>query len=89
VTNVRDFGGFVDLGGIEGLVPASELGYGWRRPQDALAVGQQVEVEVISLEPGPDGRERVTLSMKALLDDPFSSAAQDLAPGTVVAGKVT
>ena len=53
--SLRDFGAFVDLGGVEGLIPASELGFGRSRPQDVLHAGQEVDVEVVRMEPGKDG----------------------------------
>jgi small subunit ribosomal protein S1 len=89
VTNVRDFGAFVDLGGIEGLVPASEFGFSRVRPQDEVEAGQQLEVEVIRMETDDKGRERITLSMKALLEDPFQTTVKELAPGMVLLGRVT
>ena len=89
VVAVREFGAFVDLGGIEGLVPASEIGHARGRPADAVALGLLVDVEVIAMGPGPDGRERITLSMKALQDDPFLPVTSHLAVGTVLAGTVT
>ena len=90
VTAVRDFGAFVDIGGIEGLVPASELAYGRVRVQDVVQVGQEVEVEVLRVEPGKDGgKERIALSMRALAKDPFESLAPHLVPGTVLRGIVT
>jgi small subunit ribosomal protein S1 len=95
VTNVRDFGLFVDIGGIEGLVPAAELGYGRLRPQDVAQVGQTVEVELKQLQPpekgGPKGetKERITLSMRALAPDPWEQVVADLPEGTVVRGTVT
>jgi small subunit ribosomal protein S1 len=89
VTNVRDFGAFVDLGGIEGLVPASELGFGRIRPEERVETGQSLEVEVLRLETDDKGRERITLSLKSLMDDPFDAVAQELQPGLVVLGTVT
>jgi small subunit ribosomal protein S1 len=89
VTNVRDFGAFVDIGGLEGLVPVSEIGYGRVRAQDVVAAGQVVDVAVLRLEEGPDGKERITLSMKALAADPFDETASRLEVGTVVAGTIT
>ncbi len=88
IVNVRDFGAFVDLGGIQGLVPASELGHGWRDPHEAVRLGQSVHVEVLAIEQDK-GRERITLSMKALQDDPFTHAPEHLQPGLIVAGRVT
>ena len=90
VTSVRDFGAFVDIGGLEGLVPASELAYGRQRPQEVVQPGQEVEVEVLRLEPpGPKDRsERITLSMRALAADPWESSLADLTEGDLVKGVV-
>lgn len=90
VTGVRDFGAFVDIGGLEGLVPVSELSYGRQRPQDVVRSGQEVEVEVIRIEPpGPKDRsERLTLSMRALAADPWEASIADLVEGDIVKGTV-
>lgn len=90
VTGVRDFGCFVDIGGLEGLVPASELGYGRQRPTEVVHAGQTVEVEVLRIEPpGPKDRtERLTLSMRALAADPWEVAIEDLTEGDIVKGIV-
>lgn len=90
ITNVRDFGAFVDIGGLEGLVPASELGWGRGRPQDTVSVGQRVEVEVIDINPpGPKDRsERITLSMRAIEADPWDALVADVTEGMVLAGVV-
>ena len=79
VTNIREFGAFVDIGGIEGLVPASELAYGRVKVEDVVSVGQAVEVEVVRLErdvPASASQmaknnrrgltDKITLSMRAL-----------------------
>lgn len=90
VVRVMDFGAFVDLGGLEGLVHVSEMGYGRRRASELVSVDQMVEVEVLRIEP-PQGerRERIGLSMRALVVDPFDSALDDLSPGIVCRGRVT
>jgi small subunit ribosomal protein S1 len=90
VTGVRDFGAFVDIGGIEGLIPVSELSYGRVRPQEVVRAGQQVEVEVIRIEPpGPKDRsERLTFSMRALAVDPWDDVLADLTEGSIIRGKV-
>lgn len=88
VTNVRPFGAFVDFGGIEGLVPASELAWGRQRPEDVVHTGQQVEVEVVRIETGNDGRERISLSMRALAEDPFDATVEQMPEGTIVQGRV-
>jgi small subunit ribosomal protein S1 len=92
VSSVRDFGAFVDLGGIEGLIPASELAWGKVRVADAIAAGQQVEVEILRIEASLDNKgrpmERITLSRKALAADPFEQLRSILTPGLVLQGKV-
>ncbi len=92
VTHVRDFGVFVDLGGIEGLVHQSELSFNrGARPADVAKSGDEVEVQVLRIGEGPTrrDRERVSLSMKALLPDPWAQHAEALEPGSVHTGKVT
>jgi len=93
VTAVRDFGAFVDLGGIEGLIPRSEVGHERGvAVADALKPGDLVEVQVLDVrdvapsKPGGSTR-KITLSLKALADDPW--AKLDLAEGRVVLGTVT
>ena len=91
VTQVREFGLFVDLGGIEGLVHQSELSFARGvRPQDAAKPGDEVEVQVLRVGEGQTRRERerVSLSMKALQDDPWGAQADLLEPGSVLTGKV-
>ena len=93
VTRVLDFGAFVDLGGLEGMVPASELAWGRKRPQDVVSEGQVVEVEITRIEPGLDhkGRpvEKIGLSMRALARDPFEQVLPSLQSGLLVHGIVT
>ncbi len=92
VTSVRDFGAFVDLGGIEGLVHVSELSFGRvASAADVLSVGQKVRVEVLRVEPpkaGDKGSGRISLSMKSLMDDPWETAAAAMSEGDRVQGKV-
>lgn len=91
VTQVREFGIFVDLGGIEGLVHQSELSFSRGvRPQDAAKPGDEIEVQVLRVGEGQTRRERerVSLSMKALQDDPWTAQTELLEPGTVLTGKV-
>ncbi len=85
VTGIVDFGLFVDLGGLEGLVHISEVS--WERIdslKDRYKVGDEVEVEVIAIEGG-----KVSLSMKRLLPDPWLEAVADLEIGAQVEGAVT
>lgn len=89
VTQIREFGAFVDVGGLEGLVPMRELSHDRvQRAEDMLSVGDLVEVKVMRLE--RDGEKlKITLSLKALTTDPWD-ALDTIAPrGRVLAGQVT
>jgi len=96
VTHLREFGAFVDLGGIEGLIPVSEISHvRIARPSEVLKTGDDVEVEVLRIEPpnpsSPDKakhKERITLSMRARQEDPWKLAAAELKEGDRVQGKV-
>jgi small subunit ribosomal protein S1 len=91
VTSLRDFGAFVDLGGVEGLIHISELGYGRvAHPSEVLQEGQTVEAQVIKVEgPGEgSGRRQVALSLKALAQDPWETVAATFPVGTTVPGVV-
>jgi small subunit ribosomal protein S1 len=90
VTSVRDFGAFVDVGGVEGLVHISELGHGRaRHPSDVLTVGQVVEVKVLKVEPGDGGaRPKIGLSLRALAADPWGAAREQFVVGATVRGTV-
>ncbi len=86
VTRVRDFGAFVDIGGIEGLIPLSEVG--WSRTEDihaALKPGQSVTVVVKALD---WERDRITLSLKDTQADPWHGKVGDFTPGSVHTGTV-
>jgi small subunit ribosomal protein S1 len=92
VTALKDFGAFVDVGGIEGLLPASELSYArGTRPEDVLAVGQPVTVQVTRVETRDDPKRplQVSFSLKALERDPWQDAIERLTVGAVVKGRVT
>ncbi|HVV65637.1 MAG TPA: S1 RNA-binding domain-containing protein, partial [Rhizomicrobium sp.] len=92
VVAIKDFGAFVDVGGIEGLLPASEIGFQrGARPSDFLTVGQPVTVQVLKIEKRDDPRrpEQVSFSLKALERDPWLDAAEKLPAGTMVRGTVT
>jgi small subunit ribosomal protein S1 len=87
VTGLRDFGAFVNLGGADGLIHVSELA--WHRvdhPRDVLKVGDEIEVYVLSLDRGSN---RIALSRKRLLQDPWQDAASRYHEGQLVEGTVT
>lgn len=86
ITSIRDFGAFVDIGGVDGLVPISEIG--WSRVEninDYYTVGQKISVLVKKLDWDAD---RITLSIKETLDDPWEAAVEKLSSGTILTGTV-
>ena len=87
VSSIVNFGAFVDLGGVDGLVHVSELS--WKHidhPSEVVEVGNEVEVEVLDVDMD---RERVSLSLKATQEDPWRQFARTHQIGQVVPGKVT
>jgi small subunit ribosomal protein S1 len=87
VTNITDFGVFVDLGGLEGLVHVSELSWGRvRHPADMVKLGQRIDVFVINVD---CDRSRVALSLKRLNQNPWSSATSRYQPGQVTSAIIT
>jgi small subunit ribosomal protein S1 len=87
VTNITDFGIFVDLGGIEGLVHVSEISWGRvHHPMDAVKLGQVVEVYVINID---RERARVALSLKRLRPNPWKTAEQRYHVGQVTPAIIT
>jgi small subunit ribosomal protein S1 len=92
VTAIKDFGAFVDLGGVEGMLPASELGFvRGVRPSEVLQVGQRLEVQILRIEKTDDPKRprRISLSLKSLERDPWEDVPQRFPAGTKVSGKVT
>ena len=82
-----NFGAFVDLGGVDGLVHVSELS--WKHvdhPQEVVTVGQEVEVEVLDVDLE---RERVSLSLKATQEDPWKEFERTSTAGSIIDGQVT
>ena len=87
VSSIVNFGAFVDLGGVDGLVHVSELS--WKHidhPSEVVEVGQEVTVEVLDVDMD---RERVSLSLKATQEDPWQQFARTHQIGQIVPGKVT
>ncbi|MDT3767598.1 30S ribosomal protein S1 [Gleimia hominis] len=87
ISSIVNFGAFVDLGGVDGLVHVSELS--WKHidhPSEVVEVGDEVTVEVLDVDMN---RERVSLSLKATQEDPWQVFARTHAIGQVVPGKVT
>jgi small subunit ribosomal protein S1 len=89
VTKLTDFGAFVDLGGIEGMVHVSEISHARvARPSDILKAGQEVKVRVLKMEPDKEGRQRIGLSMKALEPDQWEKGL-GFKEGDIIRGKVS
>ena len=87
ITTITDFGAFVDLGGIEGLIHISELSWGRvRQPSEVVSVGQQVEVCVIQID---RNRSRVALSLKRLLPNPWETAETNYHQGQIIDAVIT
>lgn len=87
VSSIVDFGAFVDLGGIDGLVHISELSWNHvNHPSEVVKVGQEVEVEVLDVDLA---RERISLGLKQTTPDPWVKLVESYPVGTIVDGKVT
>lgn len=87
VTNITDFGVFIDLGGVEGLIHISELSWGRvAHPSQIVQLGQRLEVQVLEVMPE---RCRVALSLKRLFPNPWTTAERDLLVDSVVEAVVT
>ena len=87
VKNITDYGAFVDLGGVDGLLHVTDIA--WRRinhPAEAIHIGQQVKVQVIRFN---TDTQRISLGMKQLEIDPWEGVAQKYAAGTKFKGRVT
>jgi ribosomal protein S1 len=86
VVRLTDIGAFVDLGGVDGLIPMSELALERvERAADVLHVGEKLEVEVLRVDAGGN---KISLSRKSVLPDPWRDHAAILRPGTIVEGTV-
>jgi small subunit ribosomal protein S1 len=87
VKNITDYGAFVDLGGVDGLLHVTDIA--WRRinhPSEALTIGQPVKVQVIRFNPET---QRISLGMKQLMSDPWDGVALKYPVGAKFSGRVT
>ena len=87
VKNITEYGAFVDLGGVDGLLHVTDIA--WRRinhPSDALQIGQSVEVQVVRFNPET---QRISLGMKQLQADPWEGVAAKYPVGVKLKGRVT
>ncbi|MBP2099675.1 30S ribosomal protein S1 [Enterococcus rivorum] len=86
VARLTDFGAFIDLGGIDGLVHVSEIGHQHvAKPSDVLTVGEDVKVKILSINPEED---RISLSIKETLPGPWTDIEDKAGVGAVLEGKV-
>ena len=87
VKNLTDYGAFIDLGGIDGLLHITDIA--WKRvkhPSEVLSVGDEIEVKVLKYDPE---RKRVSLGLKQLQEDPWNQLVREYTVGSRVAAKVT
>jgi small subunit ribosomal protein S1 len=87
VRNLKPFGAFIDLGGVDGLIPIGEMAWGRiKDPSEVLSLGQEVEVQVLRID---RDLNKVTLGLKQLKASPWDDLEDRIAPGRTVKGKVT
>ena len=87
VKNITDYGAFVDLGGIDGLLHVTDIS--WKRinhPSDILTIGDTIDVQIIRLNPDT---QRISLGMKQLTEDPWSTITSKYPIGTKLTGRIT
>ncbi len=87
VKNITDYGAFIDLGGIDGLLHVTDIS--WKRvnhPSEALTVGQSIKVQIIRYN---EETQRISLGMKQLESDPWGEVAARFTPGQRLTGKIT
>lgn len=86
VVRLTSFGAFIDLGGVDGLLPLSQMSWRWvEHPSDLLNIGETVKVEIIGVD---EERQRVSLSAKTLMKDPWEEVAELMVEGQQVEGKI-
>jgi 4-hydroxy-3-methylbut-2-enyl diphosphate reductase len=86
VKSITDFGAFIDLGGVDGLLHISEMSYGRiKHPSQVLKDGEKIQVKVLRLD---REKEKVSLGLKQVLADPWTSVTERYPEGTIVTGTV-
>src|ERR1019366_6147681 len=87
VRSLADYGAFVDIGGVDGLLHVSDIAWGRvNKPEDVLSVGQEIEVRVLKIDAE---KRRISLGLKQLLPDPWDSVTEKYKSGERVRGTVT
>jgi len=86
VKNITDFGAFVDVGGIDGLLHVTDMSWGRvKHPSQVVSVGQEIQVMVLNFDPKT---ERISLGLKQMTENPWKSVVERYAVGSVVRGRV-
>jgi small subunit ribosomal protein S1 len=87
VRSLMDYGAFVDIGGVDGMLHVAEISWGRvNKPSDVLTMGQQIDVQILKVDPK---KRRISLGMKQLLPDPWSTAGEKFHTGDRVKGTVS
>ena len=87
VVRITDFGAFVNVGGVDCLLPLSQISWKWvEHPTDLLKVGQEINVEIIDVD---YNKQRISLSLKNTEPDPWIKAEEELKEGDVKEGVIT
>jgi small subunit ribosomal protein S1 len=89
VTRLTEFGAFVDIGGIEGMIHVSEISHArTHQPSDVLTLGQMVKVKILKIQPDKGGRQKIALSIKALEQEPWDKGFK-FKEGDVISGTIS
>ncbi len=86
VVRITDFGAFVDIGGLDALLPLSQISWSWiDNPSDVLELNEKIDVEIIAID---KEKQRISLSLKSLEQNPWIEAKDNLEPDKIIKGKV-
>jgi small subunit ribosomal protein S1 len=86
VKNITDYGAFIDLGGVDGLLHITDMSWGRvKHPSNLLAVGDEINVKILKYD---SAKERVSLGLKQVLPNPWETAKDNYLPGTKVSGEI-
>lgn len=86
VKNITDYGAFIDLGGVDGLLHITDMSWGRvKHPSNLLAVGDEINVKILKYDPS---KERVSLGLKQVLPNPWEAAQDNYIVGTKVSGEI-
>jgi len=86
VKNITDYGAFIDLGGVDGLLHITDMSWGRvKHPSNILAVGDEINVKILKYD---SAKERVSLGLKQVLPNPWESANDNYVPGSKVSGEI-